>query len=196
MRRDHRSLTAGQPVLASAQLPDPVPVDIPPPDVDIDRTYQADESQQDEGTWAVKGINNAESVESTKPQQDGLEPTKANLLYESDSVVATEDKAALDEYDVYYLFADKDMDAHICDVLNYADTLISASTFNPNDPSQVADALLSLKSSDGPYAPGVVASALKNTYMLFQQAFPQCNSIIESIQWIIEQLHKLFCPSG
>jgi hypothetical protein len=168
-------------------------MDVPPPDIDIDSTYQADESQQDEHTWAETGISKAQQVELTSPQQDGLQPTKANLLYESDSAVATEDKTALAEYTLDF-FADKDIATHICDVLTYADTLINASTFNPNDPGQVADALESLKSSDGPYAPDVVAQAVKSTYMLFKQAFPQCNSIIGSIQWIIEQLQKLFCP--
>ena len=74
--------------------------------------------------------------------------------------------------------------------------LISAVTFNPNDPNQVAGAILKLKSTDGPYATGVVAAGIKSTYMTFQQAFPQCNSIIGSIQWIIEQFQKLFCPDG
>ena len=93
-------------------------------------------------------------------------------------------------------FADKDFAEHMCDVLNHADTLISAVTFNPNDPSQVADAILKLKSSDGPYATGVVAVGINSTYKTFQQAFQQCNSTIGSIKWIIEQFQQLFCPDG
>jgi hypothetical protein len=190
VHQDHKSLTGGQPVLAAAQFVDPV--DIPPPDVDIDSTYQADENER---TWADDGISKAKKVELTWPQQDGLQPTKANLLYESDSVVATEDKTALAE-SIIDFFADKDFAEQMCDVLAYADTLIRAVTFNPNDPTQVADAIESLQSSDGSYAPGVVAAGIKSTYMLFEQAFPQCNSTIGSIKWIIEQFQQLFCPTG
>ncbi len=188
MQRVHKSLTGGQPVLASAQFVDPI--DIPDPDVDIDSTYNTDDNDR---TWADDGISNAKKVELTWPQEDGLQPTKANLLYESDAVVATEDKTALAESLIDF-FADKDFAEHMCDVLSHADALISAVTFNPNDPTQVADAIESLKSTDGPYAPGVVAAGVKSTYMLFQQAFPQCNSTIGSIKWIIEQFQQLFCP--
>ena len=104
-----------QPVLASAQFVDPI--DIPRPDVYIDSTYRADD---DDRTWADGGISNAENVELTWPQEDGLQPTKANLQYESDAVVATEDKRALAESIVDF-FADKDFAQHMCDVLNYAD---------------------------------------------------------------------------
>lgn len=167
-------------------------MDVPPPDVDIDSEYQADENQQ---TWADNGINNAKSVELTSPQQDGLQPTEANLLYESDSVVATEDNLLLAEYTLE-LSADNDLDAHICDVLGYALTLTRAANFNPNDPSQVADEIESLKSSDGPYATSVVGEGIKSAFDLMQQAFPQCNNTLDTIQWIIEQYQKLFCPEG
>ena len=123
----------------------------------------------------------------------GLPPTKAYLQYESDSVVAIEDKTLLAESELD-IFADKDFGAHMCDVLTYADTLTRAINFNPNDPTQVADAIESLKSRDGPYAPAAVAGGIKSTYMLFKEAFPQCNSTIESIQWIIEQFKNWFCP--
>jgi hypothetical protein len=189
VQRVHKSLTGGQPVLASAQFVDPI--EIPPPHVYIDTTYRADDG--DDRAWADRGISNAEKVELTWPQEDGLQPTKANLQYESDSVVATEDKTALAESLIDF-FADKDFGEQMCNVLNYADTLISAATFNPNDPNQVADAILSLKSRDGAYAPGVVAQGIKSTYMTFEQAFPQCNSTIGSIKWIIEQFKHLFCP--
>jgi hypothetical protein len=184
----HNSRTGGEPVLASAQFVDPI--DIPPPDVDIDSTYQAGDNDRN---WANDGISNAKKVELTWPQEDGLQPTNANLLHESDAIVATEDKTALAE-SIIDFFADKDFAEHMCDVLTYADTLISAVTFNPNDPGQVADAIEKLKSSDGPYAPGVVAAGVQSTYMLFEQAFPQCNSTIGSIKWIIEQFRQLFCP--
>jgi hypothetical protein len=188
MQRVHNSRTGGEPVLASAQFVDPI--DIPAPDVDIDSTYNTDENDR---MWANDGISNAKKVELTWPQEDGLQPTKANLQYESDAVVATEDKTALAE-SIIDFFADKDFAEHMCDVLKYADTLISAVTFNPNDPTQVADAILSLKSSDGAYATGVVAAGINSTYETFQQAFPQCNSTIGSIKWIIEQFQQLFCP--
>jgi hypothetical protein len=45
-----------------------------------------------------------------------------------------------------------------------------------------------------PYATGVVAAGINSTYKTFQQAFPQCNSTIGSIKWIIEQFQQLFCP--
>jgi hypothetical protein len=189
VHRGHKSSSARQPVLAAAQLPS---VDVPPPDVDIDSEYQADEDQQ---TWADNGIKEAESVELTSPQEDGLQPTEANLLHESDSVVATEDKLLLDEYTLE-LSADKDLDAHICDVLGYALILTRAANFNPNDPSQVADDIESLKPSDGPYATNVVGDGITSAFDLMQQAFPQCNNTLDTIQWIIEQFQKLFCPTG
>jgi hypothetical protein len=188
VQRVHNSRTRDDLVLASAQFVDPI--DIPDPGVDIDSTYQADENERN---WADDGISNAKQVELTWPQEDGLQPTNANLLYESDAIVAAEDKTALAE-SIIDFFADNDFAEQMCDVLSYADTLIRAATFNPNDPTQVAEAIESLQSSDGPYAPGVVAAGIKSTYMLFEQAFPQCNSTIGSIKWIIEQFQQLFCP--
>jgi hypothetical protein len=189
VRGEHKSLTAKQPVLVSAQLPDPV---IPDPDVYIDSERQTAEDQQ---SWANTGIDNAHSVAVEAPLQEGLEPTHANLVQESKGVVATEDSTLLTD-DLSDLSTDPDYGDQMCKALDFLDTLISAGTINPNDPNAVADAVLSLKSSTDPYAPNDLASAIKDAYDKFQQAFPQCSSGLDTVKWIIEQIQNLFCGAG
>lgn len=186
LHRDHKSLTAGQPVLASAQLVDP----IPDPDIDIDLDPQA---YQDQETWAQAEKEQASSLEV--PPQVGLQPTEANLQSVANGVVAREDKTLSAEDVIDYLAGD-DFADQMCKLATALDNGITAGTLNPNNPIQFADALMSLTSSADPYAPDALAGVVKDTYNLFQNAFPQCNSVLSTVQWIIEQVEALFCGTG
>jgi hypothetical protein len=183
VHRDHKSLTAGQPVLASARLLSP---DVPDPDVGIDSEYKAD---TDEQNWADHGINKANSVLFAKPQQDGLQVNEADLHYESDRVVAQEDITIFEDY-TDDLSSDPDFRDQLCKVLADADFLINILNYNPDDPTQVDDYLL--KQSSDPAAKAV-EGVLDSTRGLFQQTFPQCTSNLDTTKWIIEQLRKLWC---
>jgi hypothetical protein len=52
-----------------------------------------------------------------------------------------------------------------------------------------------LTSSTDP-APNDMAGAIIDGYNKFQQTFPQCNSVLDTITWIIDQIHELFCGAG
>jgi hypothetical protein len=192
---DHGSLPAGQPVLASAQFPSPV--EVPDPDIDIDGERPPDSDQPGQESWANQGVDNAERlIKLLTPQQDGLAPTEVNLMHESQEAVAQESKTVFDD-DLYYIEHDSDYDygQQMCKALDYIDALIKIGTLRPNDPKSVADVLMSLESSTDP-APANMIDIVNNTYNLFQAAFPQCNSSIDTVQWIIEQMENLFCGSG
>jgi hypothetical protein len=189
VRPDHKPLAVTHAVLTSAQLPSPV---IPDPDVDIDSARPPGDDPDVQQSWADNGIQNAGSV--PKPQA-GLPPTEANLLEESNGVVAKEDTTLLTD-DLNDLASDQDYGEQICEALKYVSNLITLGTINPNDPTAVADAIESLTSSTDPYAPDNLASAISDAYDQFEQAFPQCSSGLDTIQWIIGQLQNLFCGNG
>ena len=127
--------------------------------------------------------------------QVGLQPSEANLQSVANGVVAREDKTLSAEDVIDYLAGD-DFRDQMCELATALDKGITAGTLNPNNPIQFADALMRLTSSTDPYAPDALASVVKDTYNLFQNAFPQCNSVLSTVQWIIEQVEALFCGTG
>lgn len=142
-------------------------------------------------------MTNAERlVKLLSPQQDGLAPTEANLLHESQGVVARESKTLFDDNLVYTeLDDDPDYGHQMCEALDYLDSLIKIGTLKPNDPKEVADILTSLQSNTDP-APKDLTNIVDDAYNIIQNAFPQCNSTLNTVQWIIEQMENLFCGPG
>ena len=125
-------------------------------------------------------MTNAERlVKLLSPQQDGLAPTEANLLHESQGVVARESKTLFDD-DLVYTELDDDPDYghQMCEALDYLDSLIKIGTLKPNDPKEVADILTSLQSNTDP-APKDLTNIVDDAYNIIQNAFPQCNSTLE-----------------
>jgi hypothetical protein len=189
------SPAARRPVLASAQFPDPV--EVPDPDIDIDGERPPDSDIPGQETWANQGMTNAERLAKLlAPQQEGLTPTDANLLHESQGVVARESKTLFDD-DLVYTELDDDPDYghQMCEALDYLDSLIKIGTLKPNDPKEVADILSSLGSDTDP-APKDLTSIVDDAFNVMQIAFPQCNSTLDTVQWIIEQMENLFCGPG
>lgn len=110
--------------------------------------------------------------------------------------MARESKALFDD-DLFYIGIDRDYDygKQMCEALDYIDHLITIGTIGPNDPKAVHDVLASLNSSTDP-APDDLSDIANNAYNIIQNAFPQCNSNLDTVQWIIEQMENLFCGSG
>jgi hypothetical protein len=191
--RGRKSLTARQPILVSAQLPDPV---IPHVDTDdIDSEYQAG---RDEETWANDGIGNAQSVIAELTQQQGtLQATNANLLIEAKRVVATEDETLLNDFLKHYN-DDPDFFKQICTLLADLSSFIKLRIVNPYDPNSVANALQHLTSTTDPYAPDNLASVFSDASDQFMQAFRQmqCYNTINMVNWLIGEIYQLSCAPG
>lgn len=171
-------------VLTAARAP---AWEVPEPDVNIDTTRQEGEDQQ---TWADDGIHNASSV---RAPQAGLAPTEANLVTESNEVVATEDSTLLNE-DLNALGTDPSFGDEICSTLDVVNKAIQAATIDPNNVPQVVSYVQSLTFSDGSQAPADLGKVISDAATKFNSAFPDCGSTLETVQWVIEQIEKLFCP--
>jgi hypothetical protein len=184
VRRNRGAPAGGQAVLTAAQSPS---WDVPDPDVNIDSTRQEDGDQQ---TWANDGIDNARSV--LVPSAE-LAPTHANLLTEANGVIATEDTTLLTD-DLDNLVTDPAYGDQICQALSLLDNAIQAFTVNPNNLPQVVSYLKGLTTSDDPSAPGDLAKAFSDAVLKFESTFPGCGGVLDTTQWLIEQISSLFCP--
>ncbi len=189
-----KSPKAPKTVLAAAQLPSPV---IPDPDVYIDSERQADENQQD---WANKGIDNARSVIAEYQQQGNLGPTEQHLQTESKVVVAQEDSTLFKE-DLDALGSDPSFSDQICSALSSLESNVTSYTTALDHLNKALTYLNSIEFTNGTQAPSTLvpkdlANVIQDTYNEFQQTIGSCMDTLDTTQWIIQQIQKLFCPAG
>jgi hypothetical protein len=183
------SLTAGQPVLAAIQLPDPV--EIPPPDVDIiDEARPEGENPDQQETWATKENTFAQSVANNQSQnQVTLQSVSDEVSADEVSSLLGDDLDALDSgnggYDEDMCDSINDLIEHFGQYLDYLDNL--------ND---VVNYLNSLTAPNGTTAPGDLAGAIQDATTKFQQNLGSCVDDLDTIKWIVDQIQDIFCDDA
>jgi len=186
--RQPASRRAKQTVLTAAQFPDPF---VPDPDIDIvDNPRPLDGDQQDEESWADEGESTAQKI----PLAQGFQAaTKANLQSESNGVVAKEvttlledDLDSLDSGEPDY---GQDMCSSIEDLYNqFGDALDYLDNLN-----DVVNYLNNLAAPNGTTAPSDLATVIEDATTQFQHAFGDCVDNLDTIKWIVDQIHYIFC---
>jgi hypothetical protein len=184
VRWDRGTRSDEQAVLTAAQAPG---WEIPEPDNPIDTTRQEDDTQQQEQDWANQGINNAHSV-----QAPGNEP---NLVAEATWVRAEEELALLTD-DSNRLTADPDYGDEICQTLDLVNKAISVGEIDPKNVTATVQWMAGISFSDGSQAPKDLAAIFNNAAGIFDTTYPGCGSTLDTIEWMIEQIQALFCPTG
>jgi hypothetical protein len=183
------SLTAGQPVLAAIQLPDPV--EIPPPDVDIiDEPRPEGEDPDEEETWASDEASDAQSVaQQNQSSNQDLQTASNEVSADEVSSILLDDLGALEagdeDYDEDLCKSIQDLNEKFGKALDYYDNL-----------SQVVAYLNGVAVIYNSPAPRNLASAISDAQNRFQQALGTCVDNLETIQWIVGQIQKIFCDEG
>ena len=183
-------VTAGRPVLAAVQLPDPV--EIPDPDVDIiDEARPEGASPDEEETWATAQASDAQSVAAQQNQSSNqdLQTVSNEVSADEVSTLLLEDvKAIEDGHDNYGEDLCKSIDDAIKkfkNALDYYDSL-----------TQVVVYLDGLAVAYNSRAPLDMATAITDAQTRFQQALGICVDNLETIHWIMEQIQNIFCDEG
>ena len=180
------SLTAGQPVLAAIQLPDPV--EIPPPDVDvINKALPEDEGLGQEAKWAARENAFAESVANDQSQNpQDLQTVSNEVSADEVGTLLGHDLKALDagngDYDGYLCKSIDDLNKKFGHALDYYHNL-----------TQVVDYLNGVAVIYNSSAPSDLASAINDAQNTFQQALGTCVDNLDTIQWIVDQIQAIFC---
>ncbi|MGO9783770.1 MAG: hypothetical protein ACLPKE_22850 [Streptosporangiaceae bacterium] len=188
VHQGRKPLAAKQPVLAEAQSPS---VDvIPDPDVPIiDYARPEGGDVQQEETWANKGNDRAQSLESQANQAQN----QVDLQTESNTIAADEVSALLLE-DIKWLGSDnggyaEDICNSIQDLYNYFGKALNY-LVNLNS---VVGYLNNLTAPNGTSAPNDLATAIQGATTKYQQTFGNCANDLDSIKWIVDQIHDIFC---
>jgi hypothetical protein len=186
----HRPAAAppGQPVLTAVQLPDPV--EIPEP---IDVINEARPEDEDAGTqeaWAQKENVFAESVANDQQQnQQDLQTVSNEVSADEVRTLLGKDLDALDagdgEYDTELCESIKDLNDKFGQALDYYAYLTHV--------TQYLNGLAVVLNSS---APKDLADAINDAQNRFQQALGTCVDNLETISWIVEQIHNIFCDEG
>jgi hypothetical protein len=185
----HAPPTAGQPVLAAIQLPDPV--EIPDPDVAIiDEARPPDEDPDVQETWASDQAGDAQSVaQQNQSSNQDLQTVSNEVSADEVSALLIDDLGALEagdkDYDGDLCESIKDLNEKFGDYLDYYEYL-----------SQVVAYLNGLAVVYNSSAPKDLAKAISDAQSRFQQALGTCVDNLETIQWIVDQIHKIFCEEG
>jgi hypothetical protein len=182
-------LTTGQPVLAGIQRPGPVI--IPDPDVNIiDEARPQDENPDEQETWATKENAFAQSVADNQSQnQVDLQTVSNEVSADEVASLLADDLNALDagddEYDADLCKSIGDLKERFGNALDYYSNL-----------TQVVNYLNGLSVIYNSSAPGDLATAISDAQNKFQQALGICVDDLETINWIVEQIHRIFCEEG
>ncbi len=181
------SLTTGQPVLAAIQFPDP----IPDPDVDIiNEAFPADENLGDQESWATKENAFAQSVADNQSQNQIDLQTVSNE-------VSADEVASLLEDDLTALDADNgDYDSDLCKSIGDLNKKFGKALDYYNNLTQVVDYLNGLAVIYNSSAPRNLGTAISDAQNRFQQALGTCVDNLDTINWIVEQIQKIFCEEG
>jgi hypothetical protein len=182
------SLTAGQPVLAAIQLPDPV--EIPPPDVDIIEEPRPEGDPDLEETWASDEASDAQSVaQQNQSSNQDLQTVSNEVSADEVSSILIDDLGALEA-------GDKDYDADLCESIHDLNKKFGTALDYYDNLSQVVAYLNGIAVVYNSPAPSNLASAISDAQNRFQQALGTCVDNLETIQWIVEQIQKIFCDEG
>jgi hypothetical protein len=180
------SHTAGRPVLAAIQLPDPV--DIPPPDVDIiNEAFREGDDQGQQETWASKENTFAQSVANNQSQnQVTLQSVSDEVSADEVSSLLVADLTELDSGNGGY-------DADLCDSINDLNKQFGQYLEQLDKLNDVVNYLDTLTAPNGTTAPGDLAGAIQDATTKFQQNLGSCVDDLDTIQWIVDQIQAIFC---
>jgi hypothetical protein len=178
----------GRPVLAAIQLPDPV--EIPDPIDVINEARPVDEDAGTQEAWAKKENVFAESVANDQQQnQQDLQTVSNEVSADEVGTLLGKDLDALDagdgEYDAQLCESIKDLNDKFGQALDYYAYL-----------KQVTQYLNGLAVVLNSSAPKDLAKAINDAQNKFQQALGTCVDNLETISWIVEQIHNIFCGEG
>jgi len=183
-------VTAGRPVLAAVQLPDPV--EIPDPDLDIiDQARPEGASPDEEETWASAEASDAQSVAAQQNQSSNqdLQTVSNEVSADEVSTILLDDVEAIahgrDDYDADLCKSIGKAIEKFGNALDYYDSLTSVVVY-----------LDGLAEAYNSRAPLDMATAITDAQTRLQQALGVCVDTLDTIHWIMEQIHNIFCDEG